>query len=162
MANWKKIKAEYLRGGISQAALAEKHGVAYSTLRDRAQKEGWTALRAKTRQKTGEKMPDAISDENIEDLRVIVKRLISQEKKAIRQNTMRQVVTRTRTLKNGVETHTVHVSYEDTKVIDKPGLRLLTQTAKDLDELVRRQTAGAGKNAGVQVVFDGEAEELSV
>lgn len=48
MADWRKLRAEYLRGGISVRALAEKHGVPYGTLRKVAQKEKWTAARTKS------------------------------------------------------------------------------------------------------------------
>lgn len=42
---WEALRAEYVAGGISQRALAEKHGVSYSALKRRAAGEGWTALR---------------------------------------------------------------------------------------------------------------------
>ena len=39
--NWTKIKAEYLKGGISYRKLAEKHGISESTLTKRAIRESW-------------------------------------------------------------------------------------------------------------------------
>ena len=62
MADWLKIKNEYTNGNISYRKLADKHGVSYPTLRDKAIREGWAALRedqrnkvlAKTLQKTAE------------------------------------------------------------------------------------------------------------
>ena len=69
--DWKKIRREYERGGISQRKLAEKHGVSYNTMKDRAKRENWSCLRneehsritAITQQKTAEKVSDALSDE---------------------------------------------------------------------------------------------------
>ena len=49
--NWKKIKAEYIRGGISQQKLADKYGVAYGTLKRRALLENWSASRSESEQK---------------------------------------------------------------------------------------------------------------
>lgn len=49
--NWEKIKTEYITGDISQRKLAEKYGVPYSTVRDRAQKDSWFKERKKSRQK---------------------------------------------------------------------------------------------------------------
>lgn len=49
--DWKRIKKEYIKGGISQRKLAEKHGVPYGTLRKIAEKEKWTELRAKAGEK---------------------------------------------------------------------------------------------------------------
>lgn len=57
-ADWAKIKAEYLNGGISTRKLAEKHGVSYSSLRRRCEKEHWTqevrAVSAKANAKIAE------------------------------------------------------------------------------------------------------------
>ena len=64
--NWRKIKAEYIAGGISQRKLAEKYGVSASNLMRRASREGWNKRReaadskamAKTEQKTAEVVAD--------------------------------------------------------------------------------------------------------
>lgn len=54
--DWKKLKREYIKGGISQRKLAEKYGVSYGTLRKIAEKEKWTELRAKTGAKADAEM----------------------------------------------------------------------------------------------------------
>ena len=56
--SWRKIKAEYIAGGISQRALAEKYGVPQSTLERRAKKEKWTASRKKSEGKVIEKLTE--------------------------------------------------------------------------------------------------------
>lgn len=61
--NWKKIKAEYLKGGISQADLAKKYGVGVSTVARRAQLEGWTKSRTTREQKASEKLVEKIADQ---------------------------------------------------------------------------------------------------
>ena len=43
--DWDAIRSEYLAGGISQRALAGKHGVSYGALRQRAARENWSAQR---------------------------------------------------------------------------------------------------------------------
>lgn len=43
--DWNAIRAEYIGGGISQRKLAKKYGIAEGTMLDRANKEGWKALR---------------------------------------------------------------------------------------------------------------------
>lgn len=64
--NWRKIKAEYIAGGISQRKLAEKHGVPVGTLRKRAFAEKWNSKRkvteAKAEQKVSQKTAEAIAD----------------------------------------------------------------------------------------------------
>lgn len=49
--DWKKIKAEYIAGGISYRKLAERYGVPFSTLKEHARREKWTELREKARHK---------------------------------------------------------------------------------------------------------------
>ena len=54
MANtvdWVSIRTEYETSNISQRKLAEKRGVSYPTLRDRAKREGWVKSKEKTRSK---------------------------------------------------------------------------------------------------------------
>lgn len=60
--NWKKIKAEYLRGGISQQKLADKYGVPIRTLAEHARLEKWTELRNGTCIKVAGKLQEKIAD----------------------------------------------------------------------------------------------------
>ena len=64
--SWRKIKAEYVAGGISQRALAEKYGVPMTTLVKHAKKEKWTAKRKaaenKAVEKASEKVAEAVAD----------------------------------------------------------------------------------------------------
>ena len=43
--SWHEIHAEYVAGGISQFALAKKHGIPWSTLQKRASREKWATDR---------------------------------------------------------------------------------------------------------------------
>ena len=64
--SWRKIKAEYIAGGISQRALAEKYGIPWGTMRTRANKETWNTKRIasekKAMQKTEQKTAEAVAD----------------------------------------------------------------------------------------------------
>lgn len=60
--NWKKIKAEYIRGGISQQKLADKYGVPYGTLHRRVMQEGWSAKRKECESKIDQKLTEKIAD----------------------------------------------------------------------------------------------------
>ena len=69
-ANWEKIKNEYINGGCTYQALADKYGVSFSTLEKKGRTEKWRELKAKqgekiaemVREKTAEKISDAESD----------------------------------------------------------------------------------------------------
>ena len=67
--SWRKIKAEYVAGGISQRALAEKYGVSLPTLARRAKKEKWTDKRKaadrKAVEKVSEKKAEVIADNSV-------------------------------------------------------------------------------------------------
>lgn len=45
MINWNELREEYIRGGITQSALAERYGIPVGSLRRRAAAEGWCAMR---------------------------------------------------------------------------------------------------------------------
>lgn len=45
MTNWNEIREEYIRGGVTQAQLAERYGVPAGSLRRRAAAEGWKGKR---------------------------------------------------------------------------------------------------------------------
>ena len=53
-APWSKIRAEWVKGGITQKALAEKYGLSVKTIQNRAYKEGWKKQKGKIREKTEE------------------------------------------------------------------------------------------------------------
>ena len=65
MADWTKIKAEYLRGNTSCQKLADKYGVSYSSIRRRSEKEKWTELRAKSAQKSSEKIVESAAEHSV-------------------------------------------------------------------------------------------------
>lgn len=64
MADWKKIKKEYIAGEISYRKLAEKHKVSFGTLSKRAAQEKWSDLKKKTGDKTDAKIVESVSDQN--------------------------------------------------------------------------------------------------
>ena len=70
MADWRKIKTEYITGDVSQRALARKYGVSSGSVSKHARAEDWDAEReahreavgSRTKQKAAEKISDAESD----------------------------------------------------------------------------------------------------
>jgi len=60
--NWKKIKAEYVRGGISQQKLADKYSVPIRTIKEHARKEKWLELRKEACTKAAQKMVQKTAD----------------------------------------------------------------------------------------------------
>lgn len=62
--DWKKLKAEYIAGGISYRKLAQKYGVSFSTLRNIAIREKWTELREQANNKSVTKLVESIGEQN--------------------------------------------------------------------------------------------------
>lgn len=60
--NWAAIRAEYIGSNIGQVRLAKKHGVAPSTLRNRAEAEGWYALKKAATHEAGVKAAQKTAD----------------------------------------------------------------------------------------------------
>lgn len=64
--DWKRIKAEYIAGGISYRKLAEKYEVSFNTLKTRAKDEQWYKLRQQKEHKTTTKIVESLSDKDAE------------------------------------------------------------------------------------------------
>lgn len=61
MADWQKIKTEYISTKTSYRKLAEKYGVHYKTIAERGKKENWEELRSQVSHKTLTKTIDRVS-----------------------------------------------------------------------------------------------------
>lgn len=72
--SWRKIKAEYIAGGISQRALAEKYGIPWGTLRRRANLEGWNTKRKSAEKKAEQKVEQKTAEE-VADNAVVLQRI---------------------------------------------------------------------------------------
>ena len=53
MADWIKIRNEYITGDMGLRTLAAARGVSFNTMKDKAKREGWSASRAEYRQSLG-------------------------------------------------------------------------------------------------------------
>ena len=61
MADWQKIKTEYITTDTSYRKLAQKYGVTYTNIGIRSRKEGWSELREQHNAKTITKTMNAIA-----------------------------------------------------------------------------------------------------
>ena len=66
MADWEKIKAEYITTDISVRDLAQKYGVHYTTIGKKASKEGWQELRQQQTNTTLTKILTAVTDQKVD------------------------------------------------------------------------------------------------
>ena len=68
MADWKKIKTEYITTDTSYRKLAQKYGIHYKVISERGKAEGWVELRSQHKDKTITKTLDKISDKQSDKL----------------------------------------------------------------------------------------------
>lgn len=66
MADWQKIKTEYITTDTSYRKLAQKYGVHYNAIANRAKQEGWISQRNQYCDKTMTNTLDAISDKQVD------------------------------------------------------------------------------------------------
>lgn len=66
MADWSKIKTEYITTDTSYRKLAQKHGVHYNAIANRAKQEGWISQRNQYCDRTVTKTLDAISEKQVD------------------------------------------------------------------------------------------------
>jgi len=59
-APWARIRAEWLKGGITQQELADKYHLSVKTIQNRAYKESWKKQKGKIAEKTEEKTRERI------------------------------------------------------------------------------------------------------
>ena len=66
MADWQAIKTEYLTTDTSYRKLAQKYGVGYSVIGEKARLEGWVEQREQYRNKTLTNTVNAISNKQVD------------------------------------------------------------------------------------------------
>lgn len=70
--DWLTIKSEYISTQISTRALAQKHGVSYSTLEKRARKEGWVSERGRIVADAWQKTAEATTSAKVDAMTSIL------------------------------------------------------------------------------------------
>ena len=119
MVDWKKIKAEYIAGGISYRELAEKHNVSFDTLAKLAAKENWRKLKQKTAEKITQKIIDLESNKQAER--------------------MQRLLTVSDKLLEAVE-EAVEQFHSHELTLDRTALKSLSGTIKDIKEIQNIKT----------------------
>ena len=66
MADWNKIKTEYITTDTSYRKLADKYGIDQATVARRAKKEDWVSKRQQNASRTQARIVNAISDKQVD------------------------------------------------------------------------------------------------
>ena len=150
MADWQKIKTEYITTDTSYRKLAEKHGVNPTTIAKRASKEGWQSERQQQASKTLSKALAADSKKKADRLTRIqdaTDRLLDKIEQAITELNI-QLAKETHKEKvveyNNEErpdkptkeiVHETEKIIEIASIIDRQGLKQIAAALKDIKEV---------------------------
>ena len=157
MADWQKIKTEYITTDTSYRKLAQKHGVSYNAIGNRSRDEKWQELRDQHLSKTMTKTMNAIASQQAsravrlqsvaDKLLTKVERLIEDDEGLLADtSTMRDI---SRILKD----------LKDIQMI-KSDADMREQEAR-IDKL-RKEAMVEKENNEVKVTIQGELEDYSV
>ena len=138
MADWKKIKTEYITKGTSLRKLAEKHGVAESTIFGRASKEQWVEQREQYQSKTVAKTLEAASTKEAERatrIKNVADKLLDKVEELI---------------ENG-----------SPLMLNSQSLKHLSGVLKDIKDIHVEKAAETPCKDPIRVVIEGGAEEYS-
>ena len=110
MPDFKKIKAEYIRG-VSYRKLADKYGVSFSTIQKVGAKEKWTDLRKKTSRKADEKIVESVASreaKRVDGIQTVADMLLEKIKEGVADGTL---------------------------IVDSQSIRQITASIKDLRDI---------------------------
>ncbi len=117
--DWKRIKAEYIKGGTSYRKLCDKYGCSLSTIKRIAREEDWVGLKNQCKAKTATKIVEVESSKQAERM----KRLLDVSDKLL---TAVEVV--------------VDQFHVGMLTLDKSALKSLSGTIKDIKDIQNIKT----------------------
>lgn len=176
MADWLKIRNEYINGNISYRKLADKHGVSFNTLKDIAVKEEWNKkkkeqhnkITTKTQQKTAEKIAEKEANriariENAAD-RLLEKIEIATEQLDLFIVTNKAKQKEVKYVKNKagfgkpekeIIQEIEHKEVIKTDFLDRKGLKELTSALKDLKDIqLANNEETPQEDTTVEIIFE--------
>ena len=150
MADWQAIKTEYITTDTSYRKLAQKHGVGYSVIGERARLEGWVTQREQFRNKTITKAVDKMSRKKADKMARIddlADKLLEKLERAITELDLQlykhtdktKVIEYNNDLRPDKPTkETIHEEeklLEAKSIVDRQGLKQIASALKDIKEV---------------------------
>ena len=150
MADWKKIKTEYITTDTSYRKLAQKYGIHYKVISARGKAEGWVELRSQHKDKTITKTLDKISEKQADKMSRIdelADQLLEKLEQAITELDLQLAkhTDKTKTIEYNNDLRpdkpTKEVVHEEEKllevksIVDRQGLKQIASALKDIKEV---------------------------
>ena len=156
--DWKKLRAEYIKGGTSYRKLAEKHNVSFHTLRKQAAKENWKALKDEVATKTVTKIVEIESDQQAERMKrllTVSDKLLMAVEDAVEQFQAGELLLDKGALKS------LSGTIKDIKDIQSIKTELDIEEQKARIAILKKQAESDDIDKEVKVTFDGDFELYS-
>ena len=138
MADWLKIKTEYITTDTSYRKLAEKYGVSKAQIYKVGGEEGWVGLREQYRSKTIAKTVEKISEKKARQAAKVgdlADKLLIKLEQAIDELDLKVTTHKIKTERGATETTTEFKVAEEGGTVDRAGLRQLTAALKELQAI---------------------------
>lgn len=158
MPDWKKIKAEYIRGGTSYRKLADKYrqdGVSFSSIRRRAEKEKWTDLRTQAEQKSSTKIVESVASQEanrVGEIESVADILLQKIKEGVADGTL---------IVDSQSIRQITASIKDLRDIKGYKSELDMQEQMARIEKLRKDVEGEAKDTTVIVQFEEDITKWS-
>ena len=154
MADWRKIKAEYIKGA-SYRKLADKYKVSFSQIQKVGAREKWTDLRNQSRRKQDEKIVESIATQGarmVDGIQSLADLLLEK-------------------IKDGVN--------DGTLIVDSQSIRQITASIKDLRDIkgmkseldmqeqmariekLRKEATIENESKDIKVIISGDLDDYS-
>ena len=145
MADWLAIKTEYITTNTSYRKLAQKYGVVYSVIGERARAEGWVEQRKQYRDKTITKTIEKVSSKQVKKLaRIdgIADKLLAKLEKAVDELDLVMATKKVKVEEGCTETTTEYreVMKDAAGVVDRAGLKQIASALRDIKEVQMLRT----------------------
>ena len=150
MADWNKIKTEYITTDTSYRKLAQKYGIHYKVISDRGKAEKWVELRSQHRDKTLTRTLEKVSEKQSDKMARIddlADRLLEKLEQAITELDLHLCThtDKTKTIEYNTDRRpdkptkeTVHEEekvLEMRSVVDRNGLKQIASALRDIKEV---------------------------
>lgn len=135
VADWNKIRTEYITTDISYRKLGEKYDVNYQTICARSKAEGWILLREQYQNKTIAKTIEKISDKEAQKVARIsdlADKLLVKLERAIDELDLQVTTHKIKTERANTEETTEFRVAVPGGMVDRAGLRQLTGALKEI------------------------------
>ena len=155
MPDWKKIKSDYVRGGVSYRKLAEKYEVSPTTLYRRMKKEKWADLRKQKEEKANAKIIETVASQeakHVDNIQCLADKLLKMIEERIADGTL---------IVDAKDLRSVTASIRDLREIKgcKSELDMQEQIARI--EKLRRDAQSEEESRDIRVVIASELEDYA-